>query len=514
MMMGKYKLLAFLLAVLFLMSCKDGENESGDSDDGLEAVATNTWLINSFADIDGYRNEKPANRAVLSLVRNEYESLQLVIAANSSESLSIEREGNEQALEFQCRKVEAFRNVNDVLVPCDGSITPASKEVKVWLTFKAKADAKSGTYKEIIRFRGNKYQYAVAIDVNIANASLPESALQTSVFGINPDNLILTGLTEEQKMEKRKEISDLLLNYRISPYFSTWLSGTMRTEVCSSPYKWDDERTWAYLKDKRFTRIALPYHGLTDNELKQMLDKAQVNGLIDKVYFYVWDEPTKIAEYAEIKDYAARIHRYAPKAKVLTTFYRGPEDGEQINNLFAVFDILDGTTDLFCTSTWALQDSEARAAQCKAKVKTGQEWWTYVCMSLYPGLAQNSSGIMNRVVMWRHWKEQADGFLYWVVNGFSKMIPLTPRPDLPEGDGILVYPGETFKCDKPCVSIRLERWRDGAEDYDMLEMMAKKAGRTVVEDLLNNVYKNPKQFTDKVSYMEAFKRKLVDAISE
>lgn len=146
---------------------------------------------------------------------------------------------------------------------------------------------------------------------------------------------------------------------------------------------------------------------------------------------------------------------------------------------------------------------------CRAKLKNGQEWWQYVCMSDYPGLAFNSSGIANRALMWRCWKERTTGFLYWVVNSFSSMKPLKPRADLPDGDGILVYPGEPFGVDEPCVSVRLERWRDGVEDYDMLEMYALKNGREAAEALLQNVYKNPSSFTDNLKYVTALHSRLV-----
>lgn len=94
-------------------------------------------------------------------------------------------------------------------------------------------------------------------------------------------------------------------------------------------------------------------------------------------------------------------------------------------------------------------------------------------MSNTPGLASNSTAIGNRATMWRNYKEQNSGFLYWVVNGFASVYPLRPRPELPEGDGILIYPGESFGTNKICTSVRLERWRDGAEDYDMLVLYEK-----------------------------------------
>lgn len=386
--------------------------------------------------------------------------------------------------------------------------------MRAWLTFKVRYEAEAKRHKEIIRFKTDDKEYAVAISINVVNASLPETPSIASVFGINPQNFIFTGLSEEQKIEKRKAASDLLLEYRISPYFSTWLSGTMKTECFSSPYAWNDDRTWEHLADKRFSRIALPSHGLSDDELEIMLNKARETGLLNKAFFYVWDEPTKTNEYEQIKTLSDRIHRYAPEAKVLTTFYCGPTDGEHKDDLFAVFDILNGATSIYCTGVWALQDNENRSEQCKAKLKSGQEWWSYVCMSNTPGLASNSTAIGNRATMWRNYKEQNSGFLYWVVNGFASVYPLRPRPELPEGDGILIYPGESFGTNKICTSVRLERWRDGAEDYDMLVLYEKKLGRSAALSLLNNVYKSPSNYTDQSKYALALRKNLIENITE
>ena len=331
-------LFSFLLA-----ACKDdGPGEKENSDNDVPSVATNTWLLNSLDNIENYSNSDPENRYDINMVRNEYESVQLVIQTDSKKSLKIERIGNNDAIEFQCRKLEAFNGKYDVLIPCDNEIEPDDKVVRAWLTFKVRSKAEAKRHKEIIRFKTDDKEYAVAISINVVNASLPETPYIASVFGINPQNFIFTGLSEEQKIEKRKAASDLLLEYRISPYFSTWLSGTMKTECFSSPYAWNDDRTWEYLADKRFSRIALPSHGLSDDELEMMLNKARETGLLNKAFFYVWDEPTKTNEYEQIKTLSDRIHRYAPEAKVLTTFYCGPTDGEHKDDLFAVFDILNG----------------------------------------------------------------------------------------------------------------------------------------------------------------------------
>ena len=368
-------------------------------------------------------------------------------------------------------------------------------------------------YEEVIKFRNDKEEHAVAISIDVADVAVPETPTMPSVFGIHPAKFIQEGLDNEQKMAKHKIVSDFLLNYRISPYFFDWLPGSLKIDCFSSPYSWIDYRSWDYLRDTRFNAVALPLHCLSDSELEVMVDKVRAEGLMEKSYFYIWDEPTLKKEYAEIQEMAARLHRYAPEAKVLISFFRGPKDGGPEDDLYSVFDSLDGAASIYCTGVWSLQGNEQRSRMCREKLRDGQEWWCYVCMADTPGLAQNSTGVPNRVVMWRLWKEQASGFLYWTSNNFESMSPLKSPSDLPEGDGELVYPGEVYGADVPCASIRLERWRDGAEDYELLTLYAEKFGREAAESVLAEVYTSPSEFSKDVKVIDKFKTALISGLT-
>lgn len=473
-------------------------------------TATDTWILPCEGDMNNYASCLPSHIASLNMARGEYEHFQLVIKTGSNEPLTISCDGNAEGFDVSCRYLATFDGMLDVLVPCNGKITPEKGLAKIWVTVKSPEKAKAGKYKEILRFAGNDTTYAIRLDIQLADITIPRTPSIPCVFGVNPNCFRFDGMNSEQQVQKRREAMELLLDYRLSPYLSTWLSGSMRVECTSSPYKTDDNRCWEFLSDERFAAIALPSHNLDDAQLTAMLSTAKSKGLLDKAYFYLWDEPTKMAEYGQIRTLADRIHAIEPSARVLTTYYCGPKDGDREGDLFAIWDILNGATSIFCTGVWSLQLNEARSAQCRASLKDGQEWWTYVCMEDHPGLAFNSTGVANRAVMWRSWKEQPTGFLYWVVNSFSTMDPLRVRADLPKGDGLLLFPGEAFGTEGFCVSARLERWRDGEEDYELLKQYGERKGRDAAEAVLNKVYKGPENYTNIEADLTSFKKTLLD----
>ena len=119
-MKSSHLLYIILLITLLSTACKDKEPETpGNSGDDIPAIATNTWLFNSLDNMENYTTTTPENRYDMDVVRNEYESVQLIIQTDSKKSLTIERSGDADAIEFQCRKVASFNGKYDVLVPCD-----------------------------------------------------------------------------------------------------------------------------------------------------------------------------------------------------------------------------------------------------------------------------------------------------------------------------------------------------------------------------------------------------------
>ncbi len=473
------------------------------------------WVMSGLDSIANASNMKLCDTVELYMAKGESEHFQATVSTSSK--FKVRRvEEKRSNLGMTIREVKRWNGADDVLALAGDSVG-GQGDLRLWFTYTTPQNAAPGLYNEVIELAGPAHSRYVQVRVHVYDCAVPEISTIPSVFGIDPTHL---GLKEDASYEEvsaeKKRWSDLLLNYRIAPYFSTWIDGTMKVENSSSPWAWDDPRTLDYLSDPRFTRFAAPCYSLDDDELKAFNDTLRRRGLLDKAYYYVWDEPKNMAEYAYVKSEAERIHAGAPDAKIITTYFCGPQDGPRKGDLLAVWDILRGYTSIFCTGVWSLGLSEQRADSCRKASQDGEEWWSYVCMSDSPGLSikNNTNRIRTRATLWRSYKEQPTGFLYWVVNSYTSVDPLTARESLPYGDGILVYPGKEFGSgDSLLVSARLECWKDGAEDYELLKLLEQQQGREAAVELLGKVYYGPaEQCTEPVSVNE-FKKEVLERLT-
>ena len=126
--------------------------------------------------------------------------------------------------------------------------------------------------------------------------------------------------------------------------------------------------------------------------------------------------------------------------------------------------------------------------------RTECEKWVYYCCG------PNGDGFINRfifmpsvrarvlgAVMYRHGQTAFLhwGYNFWYSTGSKKYLdPYTENTaggDLPAGDGFVVYPGKNMQ---PYASIRLKQMRDFVGDYEALLLLEKKIGRHNTMELL------------------------------
>jgi hypothetical protein len=64
--------------------------------------------------------------------------------------------------------------------------------------------------------------------------------------------------------------------------------------------------------------------------------------------------------------------------------------------------------------------------------------------------------------------------------------------DVQNGEGFLIYRGETMGLEEPVASIRLKLLRRGSQDYEYFWLLAhKKGGRAVADEVANSVIHEP-----------------------
>ncbi|KAL1309480.1 uncharacterized protein LOC107610139 [Arachis ipaensis] len=359
----------------------------------------------------------------------------------------------------------------------------------------------------------------VKLNLTVWEFVLPETPSLPAVFGIS-DTVIEDRFGVQHGTAEWYEELDQhfkwLLQYRISPYFCKWADG-MRVLTYTCPWPADHPKSDEYFSDPRLAAYAVPYSKVISSNvvekdyLQKQVEILRTKSHWRKAYFYLWDEPLNFEQYDSLRNMASAIHAYAPDARILTTYYTGPNDAPLAPTPFEAFvkvpSFLRPHTQIYCTSEWVLGNREDLVKDIIAELQpeNGEEWWTYVCMGPsdpHPNWHLGMRGTQHRAVMWRVWKEGGTGFLYWGANCYEKATAASAeirfRHGLPPGDGVLYYPGEVFsKSHQPVASLRLERLLSGLQDFEYLKLYASKYGREESISLLERtgVYFGPERYT-------------------
>lgn len=357
------------------------------------------------------------------------------------------------------------------------------------------------------------------ISVTVWDFTLPLTPSLPAVFGIS-ETVIEDRFSLEHGSDGWYDALDRhftwLLQYRISPFFCRW-GDSMRVLAYTCPWSADHPKSDKYYSDPRLAAYAVPYTPILSgteeakDSLRKEVDILKLKPHWRKAYFYLWDEPVNLEQYESIRSMSSEIRTYAPDARVLTTYYCGPNDAHLTPSTFEAFvkvpNLLRPHTQIFCTSEWVLGTREDLVKDITSELQpeNDEEWWTYVCMGPsdpQPNWHLGMRGTQHRAVMWRVWKEGGTGFLYWGANCYEKSTVASGeikfRRGLPPGDGVLFYPGEVFSSShEPVASVRLERFLSGMQDIEYLKLYSSRYCREEALALLERtgVYLGPERYT-------------------
>ena len=116
-----------------------------------------------------------------------------------------------------------------------------------------------------------------------------------------------------------------------------------------------------------------------------------------------------------------------------------------------------------------------------ADLNSNGDLWTYTCVSPkypYPSNHLDDDNLSMRVMGWMEKYNNINGYLFFMANMYTqenKSDEYDTPYDVPSrngmnGDGFIMYPGRPYGSPTPFASNRLVTYRDGLEDYEMLEI--------------------------------------------
>lgn len=121
-----------------------------------------------------------------------------------------------------------------------------------------------------------------------------------------------------------------------------------------------------------------------------------------------------------------------------------------------------------------------------AEKNANGDFWTYTCLSpKYPYSSNHidDENLSMRVMGWIEKAYNVNGYLFFMANmyttehynnEYNTPYDVADRNGGANGDGFIMYPGRLYGSPTPFPSTRLVTYRDGLEDYDMLDVYNQK----------------------------------------
>lgn len=347
---------------------------------------------------------------------------------------------------------------------------PANAYQPYYLTVKASPNAPAGKYRIVLQISGtNVRRSTITVTADVWPFTLPDRPDLTTSFEYNP--AITTQLYGNDS--HTRQYDDFLESYKMEP-------GNIY--AATPPTVADLE----YIKNKwglrHFTVLNLNYAQVNLNDpstwpalintwvstISTAMAQYKAAGLDKYAYVYGFDEASS-AYFPIMKQAIGAIKQKFPDLPVMSTVRdnsMGPSSG------------LTGLINIWAPQMDLYQPSSAAAAQARGD----QAYW-YPDIATghpYPNWFNGYPPIDTRVLM-GPMSHQAgvNGVLYYNVSRWTNHPLLTDgiysnwNPatfDTTAGDGSLFYPGK----DGPLPSIRLANFRDGMQDYNMLDVLAQR----------------------------------------
>lgn len=447
---------------------------------------------------DGKTLTKPnfGESVKISAAKNEYESFQVVIKngpiALKSVTFVLPDLINEKKGTAIDRSYVTIRKVGyvptrkpcypvkyvglwpDPLLPLEKTDIKPAVTQSFWVSVKIPEEAPAGNYQGFIIVNADGIEpQKIAVVLTVYDFTLPKESHLTTAFDFYGH---LTRFRYPQAMNESQaaydeRIEDLnekyiieMLKYRMNPILN--IDPLSQTELGKiDRYRWFGITHFAIGRKGGTFNNNWPG---TDEEIEALLplyrtygEILKLNKMFDMHYIYTWDEGD--IGNPRVAKICSMIHRAYPELRNMAC-YHGFWDPQQFPDWGKDIDI------------WTFQIDNFDESKMKRLKELNKEIWMYISGPggyTTPNLAIDFDSMDYRIIPWLCWKYGIKGFLYWSVNFWDKVDPFENAANTDweqNGNGLLFYPGQR----EPLVSLRMEIFRDGMEDYEYLVLLKDK----------------------------------------
>lgn len=403
---------------------------------------------------------------------------------------------------------------------------PAGENRTVWVDVHVPQGTPAGTYAgtlTVTNAAGDAER--VAVELEVFPFELPSTPRYRSSYGLSWNATCKAHFGEAWCNGNEAQYDQLRVLYGIAGLDNRMsFSGVVGATVPGSGGNLDFsryDRVYGPLLDGT-AQTRLPGAKLTSIEVWQKDPKGAADyaawaahfrekGWFDQLFDYTCDEPPMTCAWSDIKPRQDAMHAGDPQMQslVTTTVAHLREHGlyESTDIIVPVVNFVEGKTGPYAGD---------QSADYRQAANDGKTVWIYSsCMSHgcggsvggeyedpelkgWPSVAIDHTALQNRALPWVAYRFGFTGELYWdsAFAFVTKSDPWVDQWDFTgNGDGTLLYPGKPSKIggttDIPVESIRMKQIRDGIEDFEYLDVLARydaDAARRFAEQLFPHAW--------------------------
>ena len=542
------------------------------------------WTTHGLAKVRPRDEARPAGPIALFAARNEFEPFQLVLRADRRrvEDVDVEmtdlvgaggaRIPRAHATVYLVRYLQVRKPSSveggpgewpDALIPrvdtyagerrraFPVTLEPGRNQ-PVWIDLYVPRSAPPGEYRgeAVVSVRGEK-RFTAPITLRVLSFELPSTSSLATSYGFSGISALRqhrgSYTSDEDLFELTRLYTTALLRHRISTHGGSmappeWTASKKKVALRWAGY---EREVTPFLEGTVFgeddplpgarsTSIDVRTPPVLPDEESQVLywrewvRHFEERGWLDRLFFYIWDEPGNDEQYAQVLERGRLARRAARQLRVLLTEQLTPRLAEVVDIWVTLVNCIEPRSDYeYC------EETVPRGAYRTLERSGGELWWYQSCASHgcnvvggeaftgWPSLVVDVDPVANRILPWLAFAYGVEGELYYnTVEAYND--DASPWDDLlahgGNGDGTLFYPGTPERVGGrthiPIESLRLKLVREGLEDYEYLTLLAARGNAELAKREVARFVDSVYRWKRDPEALLAARRALADLLSE